>query len=441
MFINLFQIAFPMAIVYMLIGLGLAAAVPSVQPGLGEGYWHTQGKQVLDADGHPVRIAGINWYGFETVRQVPGGLDVQDYRAILQTIRNSGYNTVRLPISNQMVETPGIPIAIRFTNPTGPINTDLKNLNSLQILDRIVAAADKIGLKIILDNHRSEAGDGPENTGLWFTPNYPESSWIADWAKLARRYQGNTAVIGFDLRNEPHNANEGGACWNCGGANDWHLAAERAGNAVLAINPKLLIFVEGVDAYENDFYWWGGNLEGVRTAPVHLSVAHQLVYSAHDYGPVEGGQPWLTAEAGPKSLAAVWTRHWAYISQENIAPVWLGEFGAEKADDRFPTASIAIQDKWFQSLVQFLVDNSSIGWTYWAANADDRYGMLNQSYDGINWDPAKQDALAAVQFPLGLDLETGATISSASVETIVVPAADCCIFPPDAHDPLCVRRC
>jgi len=55
---------------------------------------------------------------------------------------------------------------------------------------------------------------------------------------------------------------------------DWRLAAERAGNAILAINPDLLIIVEGVECYgpgsKNDPWkgagctWWRGNLLGVR---------------------------------------------------------------------------------------------------------------------------------------------------------------------------------
>src|SRR5207237_3053107 len=31
----------------------------------GQGYWHTSGTQILDANNKPVRIAGINWFGFE----------------------------------------------------------------------------------------------------------------------------------------------------------------------------------------------------------------------------------------------------------------------------------------------------------------------------------------------------------------------------------------
>ena len=53
---------------------------------------------------------------------------------------------------------------------------------------------------------------------------------------LAQRYASNPAVIGADLHNEPH----GSATWGDGNpATDWRLAAERAGNAILAANPEL----------------------------------------------------------------------------------------------------------------------------------------------------------------------------------------------------------
>ncbi len=158
----------------------------------------------------------MNWSGFETRQAVPGGLNRQDYRAILRTIRTSGYNTVRIPFSNEMIESPTVPDAITFSDGKEAINTDLHGLTSLQILDRIISFSGDIGLKVILDDHRSEAGSSAQESGLWYTPEFPESSWIQDWTALARRYQGNSAVIGMDLRNEPHNAANGGSCWDCG---------------------------------------------------------------------------------------------------------------------------------------------------------------------------------------------------------------------------------
>ena len=97
----------------------------------GAGYWHTSGNKILDANNQQVRIAGINWYGFETTDEAAHGLNSQDYKTILQIIQANGYNTVRLPFSNQMVETPIVPSYINFSNAIGPINTDLKGLNSL----------------------------------------------------------------------------------------------------------------------------------------------------------------------------------------------------------------------------------------------------------------------------------------------------------------------
>lgn len=238
----------------------MIVAVPRTSGAQGAGYWHTSANKILDSNGQTVRIAGINWYGFETTDEVAHGLWAQDYKSILNAIKANGYNVIRIPCSNQMVESPIIPSDISYNN-SGPINTDLQDLNSLQILDRIVDYAGQIGLRIILDNHRSEAGNSAEANGLWYTSAYPESAWIADWKTLVQRYLGDPTVIGVDLRNEPHNAGSGGSCWDCGTTtNDWHLAAERAGNAVLALNPKLLIFVEGTDCYNGDCDWWGGNL-------------------------------------------------------------------------------------------------------------------------------------------------------------------------------------
>ncbi len=384
-----------------LVVLAVVAVTAPMAVAQGAGYWHTSGNKILDANGTQVRIAGINWYGFETTRGVVGGLTSQDYKAILQTIKTQGYNTVRIPFSNQMVETPQVPSSISFTNASGAINTDLQGLNSLQILDKIVTAAGTDGLKVILDNHRSEAGDSAESNGLWFTSSYPESAWINDWTTLAQRYAGNPTVIGMDLRNEPHNAFSGGACWDCGGTNDWHLAAGRAGNAVLAVNPKLLVFVEGTDAYtSNDYYWWGGNLEGVANSPVTLSVADQIVYSAHDYGPTEYQQSWFNGSTTAASLDAVWTQHWGFIAKNGVAPVWLGEFGTTNDAASAQSSVAGSEGQWFQSLVSYLAADATLNWTNWALNGEDEYGLLDANYDPTPASPTKQSELASIQFAL-----------------------------------------
>ena len=383
----------------------------------GTGYWHTSGNRILDSNGQAVRIAGINWYGFETTDEVAHGLWAQDYKSILNAIKSNGYNVIRIPFSNQMVESPIIPSDISYNN-SGPINTDLHNLNSLEILDQIVAYAGQIGLRIILDNHRSEAGNSAEANGLWYTSAYPESAWIADWKTLALRYLGDPTVIGVDLRNEPHNASSGGSCWDCGlPTNDWHLAAERAGNAVLALNPKLLIFVEGTDCYNGDCDWWGGNLEGVQNSPVVLSIPGQVVYSAHDYGPNLYVQTWFNGATTDSSLIAVWTRFWAYISLNGIAPLWVGEFGTTNDSGDIESSAAGSQGQWFEDLVGFLKSNPQIDWTYWALNGEDSYALLDSNYDPTPVSAQKQQLLAGIQFPLGAEATATPTAGATRTAT------------------------
>jgi endoglucanase len=91
---------------FLTISGGFALPVLHAQ---GTGYWHTSGAQSLGTKGDTVRIAGINWYGFETTDEMVHGLNAQDYHRILNTIKAEGFNTIRLPFSDQMVESPIIP--------------------------------------------------------------------------------------------------------------------------------------------------------------------------------------------------------------------------------------------------------------------------------------------------------------------------------------------
>lgn len=393
--------------------LSLASAAVRAQ---GAGYWHTSGSQILDANGSAVRIAGINWFGFETKDEIAHGLFDQDYRQILHTISTSGFNTIRLPFSNQMVENPIVP---SFENAQGTINGDLAGLNSLEIMDKIIAAAGVEGLKVILDDHRSEAGNSNESSGLWYTRAYPESSWIADWEMLARRYSsfkdvgGNPVVIGMDLRNEPYSMVNGvatGSCWTgdtkmdgcpvTNKAHNWPQAAGRAATAILNINSNLLIFVEGVDCYSGSCDWQGGNLEGADRFPVELSYSGHLVYSAHDYGPQVSPQPWFNDATTNASLQQLWTKHWAYLAMGNAAPVWLGEFGTSNKDRDIESNARGSQGQWFAALVNFLRAQPRIGWAYWAVNGEDGSGLLKSDYSAQPRNSLKMEELTSIQFPL-----------------------------------------
>jgi len=380
--------------------IALTVNPPQVGNG-GAGYWHTSGNQILDSNNQPIRLAGVNWYGFETPDHLIHGLWAQDYKTILNTIKNNGYNVIRIPFSSEMVESNPVPTNFTLSAGGVPANTDLKGLTSLQILDKIIGVAGTVGLRVILDHHRSEAGASAEANGLWYTSAFSDTAWINDWVALTNRYLNNTTVIGMDLHNEPHNATNGGACWGCGTpANDWRLAAQRAGNAILGINPKLLIFVEGTDCFNGDCDWWGGNLQGVSQFPVVLNVPNQLVYSAHDYGPSLFQQPWFNSSTTTATLNAHFAKNWGFIYTGKTAPIWVGEFGAGNAATDTQNTAAGSEGQWFSSLVQYIAASPGMGWTYWALNGEDSFSLLDSNYNATPVSPTKQQLLASIQFPL-----------------------------------------
>jgi aryl-phospho-beta-D-glucosidase BglC (GH1 family) len=365
-------------------GLNASPTTAPNQP-VGAGYWHTNGSQILDANNQPVRIAGINWFGFESESYVVHGLGQRDYHDLLKQVKDLGYNTVRLPFSDQLFFTNSVPNGISFAN---GMNQDLQGLNGLQILDKIVAAAGQLGLKIILDHHGVDAG---AQVALWSSQDCSVSCFESDWQMLATHYNGNTTIIGADLDNEPHSP----ACWGCGDpALDWQMEAQKLGNEVLAINPNWLIFVEGVECYNNDCYWWGGNLEGVADKPVQLKVPNRVVYSPHDYPHDVYNLHYFSAPDYPDNLPGIWDAHWGFIAKQHIAPVWLGEFGTQLADQS--------DQQWLSSLVKYLGTGvTGISWTYWALNPDsgDTGGILQNDWSTVN--QKKQDYLNPIEFPLG----------------------------------------
>jgi endoglucanase len=377
---------------------------------VGAGFWHTSGNQILDSDGNPVRIAGINWYGFETPDEIAHGLWAQDYHTIINDIKSLGYNTIRIPFSNQMVEDPVVPTNLSFYNATGPINTDLEGLNALQDLQKIVTYAGEVGLKVILDDHRSEAGESAEANGLWYTSTYTSQDWVNDWVTLAKMFAGDPTVVGFDLRNEPHtpagDTYAEGATWGTGDpSTDVRLAYEQAGDAILAVDPDALIFCEGISENPTssgtyNSTWWGGDLAEAGQYPVVLSSPGHVVYSAHDYGPDLFQQTWFNSSTTAASLDAVWNQNWGYLYADDTAPVWVGEFGTDNTAADVENTTAGSQGQWFESLVSYLAANPGMGWTYWALNGEDEYALLDSNYDPAPVSSLKESLLATIQFPL-----------------------------------------
>jgi endoglucanase len=223
---------------------------------------HTEGRWIVDANGNRVKLRSVNWYGAEEQDFVPAGLEIETIQNIAHLIKTMGFNSVRLPWSNQMYESNPKITDQRVL----AANPNLIGKHALDIFDDVVHALANEGLLIILDNHMSNADwccSNNDGNALWYNQDYPESSWIADWKGMAARYANIPEVIGADLRNEPR----ADATWGGPEPTDWRAAAQRGGNAVLKVNPKLLIFVEGIN--------YALDLTGVANLPVVLNVPHR----------------------------------------------------------------------------------------------------------------------------------------------------------------------
>ncbi|WP_419193099.1 Calx-beta domain-containing protein [Kolteria novifilia] len=379
----------------------VSAVEGDVATAIAPGFFHTEGNQIVDSAGNNVRIAGVNWFGLETNTFAPHGLwTSRSYQSMMDQMRDLGFNTIRLPFSNQLFDAGSTPNGINFF-----ANPDLEGLSGLEIMDKIVDYADEIGLRIILDNHRSSVGGGPEGNGLWYTSSYSEQRWIDDWTMLAERYAGNPTVIGADIRNEPH----AGATWGDGNpATDWRLAAEKAGNAILGANSDWLIFVEGIQNTDEGSYWWGGNLSEAGEAPVELDVPGRLVYSPHAYPASVFNQDWFSDPDFPNNLPEIWDDHWGYLFRQDIAPIMLGEFGSRLENP--------LDEPWIDTMIQYIsgdldgdgshdLANGDLGisWTFWSwnPNSSDTGGILNDDWTTVRTDILEKLQPVQFEFPDG----------------------------------------
>lgn len=356
-------------------------------------YLNVSGNKLIDSRGQVVRLTGVNWFGFETQSYFPHGIWTRDMKSVLQQIKDLGFNTIRVPWCNEMLD-PGktIDIPSYGSDPyTGisPMNeVEGQITKPIELLDELIQWCQDNDIKVVLDNH-SRAADGFLNEELWYTSQYSEARWIQDWIFMANRYKNFSAVVAMDLNNEPH-----GSTWgNSNSATDWNKAAERCGNAVLAVNPNVLIIVEGVGEFEGNSYWWGGQLMGAKKYPIQLSNPSKLMYSAHEYGPEVFNQDWFNEPNFPNNMPAIWQKNYHYLYQEGTSPIFLGEFGI-KAQGAFG----GIAYTWFTEFMNFM--GSDYSWTFWCMNPNsgDTGGILTG--DWVTTHQWKLDVLTPHLAPL-----------------------------------------
>ena len=343
----------------------------------------TRGRHIVDKHGKHVQLVSINWYGASDINFVPSGLGVQHRNNISDLIRRMGFNSVRLPYSDEMVrDNPVVDEKFIAANP------DLAGKSALEIFHAVVKSMTDYGLFVIPNDHITQATwccganlcDGQwSNEWLWpfCRVRQSEKQWIENWKKVMRPLANNRLVVGADLRNEVR------APWGTLSWRTWAAAAERCAEELLDINPEWLMIVEGLSS--------ANDLSGVRTRPVELSVENKVVYSSHVYAWSGWGErnPYSTSKY--QKFAETMSNNWAYLIEQDIAPVWIGEFGT--AD--YPSAG---DRNYWKHLMRFMRNIPEPSWALWALNSNkplnhepESYGIVHETWSSVRWDYRLQD--------------------------------------------------
>lgn len=409
----------------------LLARVPEAKQG--DDWLHTDGRRILDKNGKEVWLTGVNWFGYNTGTNTFDGLWNSQLTPTVKAIADHGFNLIRVPISAQLINQWAAGEYPR-ANYNNAYNTELNEMNSLQIFDYFLKLAEQNGLKVMPDIHSAETDASGHNVNLWYTANVSVEEYYHALEWLAERYKDNDTIIALDIKNEPHGKphETNKAIWNDStDINNWKYTAETAAKRILAKNPNLLIMVEGTEIFpisssnmdyhstnEKDYYfnWWGGNLRGVKEYPVDLGkYQDKLVYSPHDYGPTVYEQPWFKNSYDYNSLMKdCWHDNWFYIYEDNTAPLLIGEWGGFMREPNL---------KWMTCMRQ-LIKTYHLNHTFWCfnANSGDTGGLVLDDFK--TWDTEKYGFVKEVLWQengkfVGLDHaiplgENGITLAAAN---------------------------
>ncbi|MBR5359062.1 MAG: glycoside hydrolase family 5 protein [Clostridiales bacterium] len=360
----------------------------------------TNGSRIIDIAGNEVRFKGINWFGFNTGDNAPGGLDRCNLKGMMYEISRRGFDLLRIPVSCELL--------LSWMNGNYPharfdpaINPELIGKTSLDVFDTVISISGSLGMRVMIDIHSAETDLNGHMYPLWYTSKIDEHQFKSALGWIAGRYKNNCAVVAYDIKNEPHGKAEEPlhAVWNDSDrADNWKRFAQEAAGTVLDNDPDALVVIEGVQVYPKDIAandyssadeadyintWWGGNLMGVRNHPIDLGSQErnrQIVYSVHEYGPTVFMQPWFEKDYTYDSLYKdAWHDLWLYIVEEDIAPVFIGEWGGFMDE---------VTMKWLKESRR-LISEYRLGFAVWCLNPEspDTGGLLKDDFK--TWDEEK----------------------------------------------------
>ena len=216
------------AVIALFVGLIGATAYAGASDVNHAGFIHADGTRLVDGGGREFTVKGINlgnWlvpegYMFK-FKHALSPMQISDlFEALLGAdaaagfwnafrdayvakedidfLKAAGFNTVRVPLNWRL-----------FVQPGEAAEADLFEGPGWALVDRLVQWCRDAGLHVIIDLHAAPGGqtgvnhdDGPGFPLTFYVPRYRQLT-VALWRELAAHYRDETAVLGYDLLNEP----------------------------------------------------------------------------------------------------------------------------------------------------------------------------------------------------------------------------------------------
>jgi len=322
----------------------------------------THGKQFLTPDGKPLILRGMNlgnWlvpegymFKFKTansprlietvINQLVGEDEARRFwktyrdnyitREDIHLLKKLGFNSVRIPFNYRL-----------FISGDDP--TKLEG-DGYQLLDRVVKWCKQEGLYVILDMHAAPGGQTGDNIDdsfgypFLFESNESQELTVRIWQKIAKQFQNEPTVLGYDLLNEPIATHFDANYFNP----KLEPLYRKIVSGIRMVDKNHIVFLGGAQ--------WDGNFK-VFGPPFD----DKLAYTFHKY--------WFTVnqEAIEEYLD--------FRDKYNV-PVWMGESGENT-------------DEWISSY-RTLLEKHDLGWCFWPYKKVDATSCVASVNRPGDWD-------------------------------------------------------